>query len=296
MGSFTKAANHLHISQPALSIAIKKLEDKLNFVIFDRHTKPVTLTSAGQIIYSYIEEVMLLESNTRAALDDIDSLNHGHLRIGGTQYFTAFILPEIIVGFKKKYPGVKIDFVEASSAKLHELLMDNKVDLIFSVKNLSPVKFSLFKSLSDYLFIAVPKNFITNNSIKKYGLNRQTIIEKHYNELTAIQSLKNLENIPFILLNEGNNLHNRSNMLFEQEGIVPTILMKLDQLTTAHYICKHGMGATLTTERLIKQIEDDGNLIYLKFDIPLMRRYFNIVINKNRYISRILKAFIKECE
>jgi hypothetical protein len=83
-------------------------------------------------------------------------------------------------------------------------------------------------------------------------------------------------------------------MLFELESIMPPIVMTLDQLTTAHYICRSGMGATITTEQLIKQIDDNNNLVYLKVDHPLMIRNFNIVINKYRYIPNIMDAFIRE--
>lgn len=293
LGSFTKAADYLHISQPALSIAIKKLEQDLNYSIFDRNTKPPALTAAGEIFFTFIEKVMLLESNTIAALNDLDALNSGHLVIGGTQYFTAFILPEIILDFSKKYPHIKIDFIESSSPKLTDLLVNNEIDLMFSVKNLDPSKFSLFKSLTDYLFVAVPRKLIKRPSIEKYKLTREDIINLQYEELIAIPSLKDLKKTPFILLREDNNLHDRSKMLFELEGIMPPIVMSLDQLTTAHYICKSGMGATITTGQLIKQIDDNDNLIYLKVNHPLMIRNFNIVINKNRYISNIMDAFIR---
>jgi len=294
LGSFTKAAIHLNISQPALSIAIKKMEKELNLAIFDRNTKPVLLTPAGQILFSHIEKVMLLESNTKAELDDLDSVNSSHLTIGGTQYFTAFILPEIIFSFTKKYPRFKIDFFEASSAELSALLINNDIDLMFSVKNLDSNKFSFFKGITDYLFIAVPKNLIMRSPIFKYGLTRQDIIDIEYKDLEAIPSLNDLIKTPFILLREGNNLNERSKMLFELESIMPPIVMTLDQLTTAHYICKSGMGATITTEQLIKQIDDNNNLVYLKVDHPLMIRNFNIVINKYRYIPNIIDAFIRE--
>ena len=294
LGSFTKAADHLHISQPALSIAIKKLEQELNCAIFDRNTKPTTLTPAGEIILSHIEKIMLLEKNTKAALNDLDSMASGHLIIGGTQYITAFILPDIIFSFKEKYPQIDIEFIESSSANLAGLLIDNKIDLMFSVNNFDTSKFSFFKSFTDYLYVAVPKKLIESSSIKEYILTRQDIIHNPHEALQFIPSLEDLKRIPFILLREGNNLYDRSRMLFEVEGIAPPIAMSLDQLTTAHYLCKSGMGATFTTGQLIKQIDDNENLVYLKVDHPLMTRNFKIVVNKNRYISSIMDAFIKE--
>ncbi|MDF2512779.1 MAG: putative LysR family transcriptional regulator [Herbinix sp.] len=294
LGSFTKAADHLHISQPALSIAIKKLEQELNYAIFDRNTNPTTLTPAGEIILSHIEKIMLLESNTKAALNDLDSMTSGRLMIGGTQYITAFILPDIIFRFKEKYPQIDIEFIESSSANLADLLINNKIDLMFSVKSFDASKFTFFKSFTDYLYVAIPKKLIGESLIKEYILTRQDVISNLHEALRSIPSLEDLKSIPFLLLREGNNLYDRSKMLFEVEGISPPITMSLDQLTTAHYLCKSGMGATFTTGQLIKQIDDHENLVYLKVDHPLMTRNFKIVVNKNRYRSNIMNAFIKE--
>lgn len=292
--SFTKAADQLHISQPALSIAIRKLEQELNCAIFDRNTKPTTLTPAGEIILSHIEKIMLLESNTKAALNDLDSMASGHLIIGGTQYFIAFILPDIIFRFKEKYPQIDIEFIESSSANLADLLINNKIDLMFSVKNFDANRFTFYKSITDYVYIAIPQNLIGSSLVKEHILTRQDIIHNSHEALQSIPSLEDLKSIPFILLREGNNLYDRSKMLFEVEGISPPVVMSLDQLTTAHYLCKSGMGATFTTGQLIKQIDDNNNLVYLKVDHPLMTRNFKIVVNKNRYISNIMDAFIKE--
>lgn len=292
LGSFTKAANHLHVSQPALSISIKKLEEEINQPIFDRSVKPLALTSAGEILFSYIEELILLEFNTRTALADLDNFNSGRITIGGTQYFTAFILPELIFTFTKRHPRVYIDIIESSSEKLTHLLNDNEIDLMFSLKEFNLDEFSLFKGLTDYLFIAIPKHFITSLVLRQYCLTREEIIAEEYMYLKAVPSLNEIKKIPFILLRSGNNLHDRSRMLFQLEGIMPPVKMTLDQLTTAHYICRSGLAATLTTDRLIKQIDDNNNLFYFKYTHPLMIRNFNIIVKKNRYRSNIMDEFI----
>ena len=113
-----------------------------------------------------------------------------------------------------------------------------------------------------------------------------------YEYIYAVKALHLLQRLLIILLREGNNLHERSKILFEVEGISPPIAMTLDQLTTAHYLCKSGMGATFTTGQLIKQIDDNNNLVYLKVDHPLMTRNFKIAVNRNRCVSNIMDAFI----
>lgn len=292
LGSFTEAAKHLNITQPALSIAIKKLEEKIGHPIFDRDAKPIALTPAGEILFYFIEDLILLEANTRAALEELDNWKVGKIIIGATQYFTAFILPKYISKFAESHPEAKINIIERSAAQLPELLENNEINLIFSLEQFNLEKYTLHKGITDYVFISIPKDFIKNDSLKKYALTREEIISTKYEDLKAIPSLNDLSKIPFVILRPGNNLHYRTTMLFQFEGIMPPIKMMLDQLTTSHYISRLGFAATLTTDRLIKQIHDDGDLLYLKFDHPFMIRNFNIVVKDNRFKPKVLLDFI----
>ncbi len=293
-GSFTKAAKHLDISQPALSMSIKKFEDEFSYQIFNRDTSPISLTPAGLILFKHIEKIKLLESNMQTQLIELDNATSGRIRIGATQYFTAFILPQIIDLFNEKYPQITFELIESNSTNLLNLLEENKIDLIFSVKSINPEKFISFKSFTDFLFIAIPKKLVENTSILDYSLTRDEILANNYEDLKSIPSLVSLKKTPFIVLRRGNNLYERSKMLFEMEGISPPIAMHIDQLTTAHYLSKKGMGATFTTSQLITQIDDENNLIYLKVDNELMIRDFRIILNKNKFISHIVDLFIDE--
>lgn len=293
LGSFTAAAKYLNITQPALSIAIKKLEEKIDHPIFYRDTKPIALTPAGEILFSFIEKLILLESNTKAALADIANWREGTITIGATQYFTAFILPKYILSFADSHPKAQINIIERSADMLPDLLENNDINLIFSLEEFDLNRYSLYKGITDYVFISIPKSFINSTRLRKYCLTREEIISTKYEELKSIPSLDDFNRMPFVLLRPGNNLHYRSRMLFQLEGIMPPIKMMLDQLTTAHYISKAGFAATLTTDRLIKQIHDNDELLYVKFDHPLMIRNFNIIIKKDVYRPLVLQEFIE---
>ncbi len=294
LGSFTSAANFLHISQPALSIAIKKYENELSYTIFDRTTTSLALTPHGKLLVSHIEKIKLLEDNLMSAMLELDSTTHGELKIGATQYFTSFVLPKIISNFKNKYPEINIELIESNYVNSFDLLLENKIDLMFGVGNLDSSKFTAFKGITDYIYIAVPKILIENSTIYDYSLTRKDIMDNDYIHSKSIPSLEKLKRIPFIILREGTSLHDRIKMIFEIEGISPPVAFRVDQLTSAHHLCKNGMGATFTTGQLIKQIEDNNELIYFKFEHPLMIRDFNILLNKNKYISKVLDLFIKE--
>ena len=94
--SFSKAAQALFITQPALSIAISKLEASLGMPLFDRSTRPISLTPAGRIYLQTIEKTRALEQDLRHQLDDIRALRTGTITIGSSHFINACILPEIL--------------------------------------------------------------------------------------------------------------------------------------------------------------------------------------------------------
>lgn len=291
-GSFTRAAQFLHISQPALSIAIKKFEDEIGHPIFIRSSKPITLTSVGEIIYRHIEEIKNLEINTKAEINDTMNKGIRNLRIGGTQYFTAFIIPNMIVKIKESFPDINIEIIEASSVSLMEALDKNEIDVMYSVKDLDITKYSFYPGITDYLFFAIPRKFISYEAISDFLITRDEIVNNEYRFIKSVSTLDILKNLPFITLRNGNNLYSRAMMIFELEGFRPKIELNLDQLTTAHYNCMCGIGTTLTTNHLIKKIDDEDKLYYIKLEHELMARNFKLIMKKDKYVSLAMETVL----
>lgn len=123
-GSFSKAAQALYLTQPALSIAIQKVEAEIGMPLFIRDKKPLELTDAGKVYIEKVKQIMHLESELSKELSDLSSLNIGSLVLGGTHYLNSYILPPVLTTFQKQYPGVHLELVEASSNELIEMLRD----------------------------------------------------------------------------------------------------------------------------------------------------------------------------
>ena len=128
--SFSKAAARLYISQPSLSAKIKKIEDELGAVIFDRSTTPLRLTEFGQIYINAITEVKQIERRMENTINDMNMLHSGELSIGASNVFAAYVLPPLIAKFKKKFPNVKIQLIEDNTASLEKMLSCNEIDIV----------------------------------------------------------------------------------------------------------------------------------------------------------------------
>ncbi|MBR0127605.1 MAG: LysR family transcriptional regulator, partial [Firmicutes bacterium] len=110
--SVSLAAERLGISQPALSAHLRKKEKELGVKLFDRRKQPLELTEAGKAYLEYAEKAASLEDEMHQRLSDIESLQTGHLTIGGASFFNNAYLPQAIVAFQKKYPGIELEIID----------------------------------------------------------------------------------------------------------------------------------------------------------------------------------------
>lgn len=291
-GSFSKAAQKLYLSQPALSIAIKKIEQNYGIALFDRTSNPLKLTDAGSIYIQKVKEIMALEKDLLCEINDLSNLKTGHIRIGGTQYFNSYILPLALQKFNSLYPGITMELKEDSSSKISNLLLEGSIDLMFSCSLSDTNKFTLKKVFQDELLLAVPSNFSINKKLSKFSLSREMIINNfHLSNSCPCVSIKEFKDIPFLLLTQENNLYSRAISICQDGGFNPIIKMQLEQLVTAFNLSCAGLGAIFVSALLIKN-SLDNNMTYYKIDSPFTLRNFNAITQKNTYISNPVKAFI----
>ena len=290
-GNFSKAAAKLFISQPALSMAIQKTEASLGMPLFDRSTRPMRLTPAGEIYIAAIRKTQYLEQDLSQQIEDIRSLKTGTVSIGGTNYINSYILPDILAGFNQEYPELKISLKEGSAYQMESMLKERTIDLSISCDPGIIVNFKGFQLFTDHLVVAVPKQIPIPEEILGCTLSAADIINKKHlaPEYPAV-SVSSFKNLEFILLEEGNNLYDRSMKIFENAGFSPSVKIQLSQLVTAHHLAESGYAATFISDRLIKH--EDSNLNYFKLEDKESLRTFYILSHPDRYISNAVSAFI----
>ena len=155
--SFSKAAEHLYMTQPALSIAIKRVEAVLGAELFDRSRHPLELTQAGESYIATIRQIRHLEEELQREVDDLKQLGHGTLRLGGTHYINNYILADALADFAGAHPGVTIDLEEGSARRLTGMLRDRELDLTFSCAAEVLEEFEHVPAFSDHILLAVPE-------------------------------------------------------------------------------------------------------------------------------------------
>lgn len=146
--NFTRAAEELHITQSALNQYIGGLEDELGLKLFDRAGKKYIPTYAGRRYLEYARQILELKSSLDAELSDIIKRNVGVLNIGLPNMRCAFMLPKTLPVFSRKYPNVKVNIFEGTSAAIDVKLLEGDIDLAFYSKPHKPNEHITYKTLA----------------------------------------------------------------------------------------------------------------------------------------------------
>lgn len=291
--SFSKAAQALFITQPALSIAISKLEASLGMPLFDRSTRPISLTPAGRIYLQTIEKTRALEQDLRHQLDDIRALRTGTITIGSSHFINACILPEVLTRFNRRFPQVKLNLLEGSSHAMARMLEQREIDLTFSCDEAVIQDFTSTPVFTDTILLAVPQDAPCPAHRAQYSSARLTAADilagRHLAPDCPSVDLRDFAAEPFILLRSGNNLHDRAMHFFHEAGIEPTVKMELSQMATASRLAEAGFAATFLSDRLVT---GESHLHFYRLSHPESHRIFHALTSPKRYLPAAVKAFI----
>jgi DNA-binding transcriptional LysR family regulator len=129
--SFTKAAESLFMTQPAVTFQVRQLEEHLNVRLFDRVHGRITLTAAGALAFEYAERILALSAELETQLRDMSGQGTGPLLIGASTTIAEFLLPRIVGEFKRQHPGIVPRLFVGNSEQVQERVAERSLDLGF---------------------------------------------------------------------------------------------------------------------------------------------------------------------
>ena len=127
--SFTKAAESLHMTQPAVTFQVRQLEEYFNTRLFDRTHNRISLTEAGQRVYEFADRIFELYAEMENAVRDMTGEISGVLIIGASTTIAEYMLPSLLGDFKKKYPDVNVHLRVSNSDGIVSMVENNDIDL-----------------------------------------------------------------------------------------------------------------------------------------------------------------------
>lgn len=292
-GTFSNAAKQLHISQPALSIAVKKLETELGYQLFERSNNPLTLTAVGEIYVAKAQQVQTLQEELH---DDLDNLKHnvvGTIKLGGAFISVNYLLPPLLKQFHTEYPQVHLDLQEAPFPELPSLLIQNKLDLAVDTDWFLNPNIETVQLFENHLLLAVADELMPAQLVNRSGYRSNDIANGlHLTDQRPKINLAELTELPFILMTPSNEIYQRTKSYFAEANFSPISPLTVNQQVSSFEFAKQYWGAAFITDTLVQSSPTVHDLHFYRIDSPEQPRFVAISYHKQQYISRAKQAFI----
>ena len=234
VGSFTKAAEFLYISQPALSQAVRRFEQDLHVQLFSRKKGRIALTPEGELVVGTGEKMLALEDTLREQLLRLSERHQKTLTVGAASSYQRFFLTPVLSEIQKRVPGTHIIIKEGYTAQLCEQVLDHNLDLALGFEPI-PKGLTFLPVLKEEILLAVPDG---------HPLNRRfTEIEPGERYPVADLSLCSQEE--FIVYQPGRRIQQILMDTFQAAGFFPKVSTVCVSTESANLMVYHGAGLAL---------------------------------------------------
>ena len=272
--SFTKAAESLHMTQPAVTFQVRQLEEYFNTRLFDRTHNRISLTEAGGRVYRYADGIFALYSEMENAVRDLTGEVSGVLMVGASTTVAEYMLPALLGDFKKKYPEVTIRLSVANSDAIVAMVENNSIDL--GVVE-SPVH---------------NKNLV----VETCRVDQMVLIVPPGHELAGRDSvpISALLEYPYICREEGSGTREVILDQLKQTSIDSTnldVVMELGSPEAVKGAVEAGMGISIVSRATIAKELELGTLLAINIEPP-MERPFSFVHQKQKFRLRAIEKLL----
>lgn len=271
--NITTAAQKLFLTQPSVTKAIQRLEEQLDSQLFIRTKRGVILTGEGEALWQKLEPACQLILSAEHELDAMKSLDRGTLSIASTEMgFRTYVLPAL-KDFLRKYPNIKVRFINALNADVIPMLRDGRVDLAVLHSPLAE-ELDLHLQVLDSLQEA----FVTG--------------PRYSNLADGVHTLEELSEYPFISMPQGSSGKEYMDRFFRDSGLLFEPEITLTTLGLVVQAVESSLGISILPERMVRQKIEQGTLhqIRLVQEPPVRSTY--VVTSKTVPLGLAAKAFV----
>ena len=289
--SFSKAADKLFITQPSLSITIKKAEAALGMPVFNRSTVPVSLTPFGVEYIQAVEQLRLVERSLRESVEKSASLQSGSLAVGSSNLSEDFFVTRQIAAFHRRCPQIDLTVRRLNTLQSKHQLDAGELDFVITSRPFDEKKYAQRVCYREQLLLAVPEGFAVNESLAPYRL-KQDELGKTVFTLPRERRvrLNQCGRIPFVLLSNENYLRENTDMMFRECGVSPRIVLEMEQSAASLNFARLGLGATILSNLLVENDPRPG-LCYYAIDSTWAEREAFLTSRRGVWFTYAMRKF-----
>ena len=266
--SFTKAAEQLHVAQPAISMAIKKLEAELDLTLFHRHERQISLTDEGKKLLLHSRRILQAIDDARLEMEELKGLTKGEVRVGIPSMLGSYYFPPILMAFRHRYPELDLSVIEGGTWQLQQMLERGELDLAIIVADVLPQELQARTFLREQMLVTVAKD---------HPLAQQTVVS--YDDFFREE---------LVMFKEGYFHRKVVDRLAARTECTPNISFETNLIPLIKAIINQGFGISTLLGMVI---EEDPDLIGLPFEEPVWLD-LSIAWRRDGYLSRANQAFV----
>jgi len=270
--NITRAAERLRVSQPNITVAIKKLEAELGIQLFDRSQKQLALTPEGAVFLNRIELALRNIQDAVLEVNDYKQLQKGTIKIGIPSMIGAYLFPKIFSSFQRQYPHLDIYLYEEGSMAIREQLERDELDFGIVIISNASQSLQLLPMSTSQIAACVPENhpLAAKDSI----------------------SIQDLTDADLIMLKEGSFLRHLVLDKLKAANITPNIVLESNQIETIKGLVSSGVGLAFLLDFIV---DGTPGIKALPLDEPIFVDV-GLAWKKDRYISKAAQSFMDFCK
>jgi len=270
--SFARTSEQLHLTQAAVSLQIKQLEELVGLALFERRGRKVHLTEAGEHLLRYAQQILDALKDADAAISALKGLRGGRISVGVVST-AKYFAPALLARFQQRHPGVRV---------------------ALSVNNREVIVRELERNEIDVAIMGTPPQRIETKAVP-FADHPLVVVAPPLHPLVRARRipLAALESEHFLVREQGSGTRSSMERFFAERGFVPTIGNVMSSNETIKQAVMAGMGLALISRHTIGLEAQTGRLVELDVvGLPLVRRWY-VVQRAGRFISTAAAAFVQ---
>ncbi|MFZ3173150.1 MAG: selenium metabolism-associated LysR family transcriptional regulator [Carboxydocellales bacterium] len=273
--SYSRAAEELYLSQPTVSIQLKKLEEALGLDLLEQLGKKIYLTQAGELLYPYVNRIFSLATEAESAIQELKGLRAGRIIIGASTTPGIYLLPAIISSFQQNYPRLEISLEISNTHQVQEHLLLNQLDLGVVGEELTiDPQLIIQPLLADKLLIIAAK--------------------EHPLALRKSVSFAEFLTQRLILRERGSSTREILEQSVHSRGLQLKVAMQLNSIEAIKQAVIANLGVSVISKLTVGMEVKAGLLRAIPFSDLSLSRHINLAYHKEKKLSPVMQAFVQD--
>ena len=279
LGSFSRAAEALYLTQPTVSEHVRALEDEVGVQLLDRLGRGATPTRAGELLLGYARRMLALAREAQQALDQFQGRMSGELIIGGSTIPGEYVLPALLGAFKTKYPEVSVSLRIGDSGQVTDWVEQGRVEVAVVGARPASRAVTSRELMADEIVVVVPAGHP--------WATRKTV------------SLEELRRAPMVMRERGSGSRQAIEQVLDDAGLSLGSFRIVGEMGSTQAIkqaVRAGVGVALISRRAVEDECRAGLVVCVKVKDLRVARSFHLITHKDRTRSPLAQAFVEFLE